>query len=133
MRLNNTRQALLLLLLLPYFCPPSTSSCPQPQISTGFILQPTLSLPSPPFLPICLTLSPRMHIISRPPQGPLGSPVPLPGGLNLIFHDSFCKPVPYMSSLFFFCFFLFFALRCCIICCQVRLPVFVTHICKSFI
>lgn len=32
-----------------------------------------------------------------------------------------------------FCFCLFFALRCCIICCQVRLPVFVTHICKSFI
>lgn len=133
MRLNNTRQAalfLLLLLLFPYFSPPSTSSCPQPQFSAGFILQPTVFLYLfPPFLPICLTLSPRMHVISEPLQDPLGSLFPLPRGFTLFLMTRFASlyPLRFMSSFTVF----IFALLCCIICCQVRLPVFVTHICKS--
>lgn len=71
-RLNNTRQALFfLLLLLSCFSPPSTSSCPQSQFSTGFILRPTLFLylslhfyPSlSPFLLICMSCP-------NPPSGP---------------------------------------------------------------
>ena len=132
MRLNNTRQALLLLfllfLLLSYFSPPSTSSCPQPQFSAGFIPQPTLFLHlSLHFYPSVSPFSPRMHAISRPP-------VLSCSGLH--FHSQgfyllFCKPVPFKVHVLFYCF--YFALRCCIICCQVRLPVFVNTHMQGFI
>ena len=131
MRLNNTRQALFFLLLLSRFSPPSTSSCPQSRFSTGFILRPTLFLYlslhfypslSHPFLLICMSCP-------KPPQGPFGSPFSTSREFYLIFDDSFCKPVPFKVHVLFYCF--CFALLCCFICCQVRLPVFVTHICKS--
>jgi len=134
-RLNNTRQTLPLLLLLS-FSPPSTSSCPQPLFSPGFILQPTLSLslPSPPFPPTCLTF---FSLYARHLPNPLGARSAhhfhFPGGFTFLFVLFFMTPfaslypLRFMSS--FYCF--NFALLCCIICCQVRLPVFVTHICKS--
>lgn len=139
MRLNNIRQALLLflfllslffLLLLPYFSPPSTSSCPQPQFSAGFILQPTLFVYLFLHSPICLTFSSRMHIISQLPRGPLGLSFHSPEVFNLTFDYSFLQACTLYGSLSSFTVFilLFFAV---IICCQVRLPVFVTHICKS--
>lgn len=115
MRPNNTRKALLLFLFFLLHCssPPSTRSCPQPQFSAGFILQPTLflSFSSSLFSSISPT---RMHVLSR-----VSFSTP-PGVLPL-----FCKPVPFKVPVLFYCF--YFALLCCIIRCQVRSPVFVTH------
>jgi len=118
-RPNNTRQALLLLLffflLLHYFSPPSTSSFPQPHFSAGFILQLTLSLSSSPF---SVSYPPLLLVCTSSP----GSPSPLlPGVLPL-----FCRPVPFKVPVLSFTVFIF-ALLCCVICCQVRSPVFVTH------
>lgn len=106
--MNHTRQVLFLLLpRLPCFSPPSTSFCPQPQFSTGFILQPTLFLylslhfyPSvSPVLLICMSCPDA-------PQGLLGTPTSTSQEFYLIFDDSFCKPVPFTVHVLFYSFFL---------------------------
>lgn len=99
MRLNNTRQALLLLVLflLSYFSPPSTSSCPQPQFSTGFIPQPTLFLYLSLHLhPSVSPFSPRMHAISRPPSRPARVFISTPRGFTFFFASLY--PLRFMSS-----------------------------------
>jgi len=154
-RLNNTRQTLpLLLLLLPYFSPPSTSSCPH-SFQLGLYCSPLpLSLSLYLYLSLSLSLSTFSSISSHlsllfssyarhlpVPSGPSRviistSPGVLPFFLFcfvlfvcLFFDESVCKSVPFKVHVLFYCF--NFALLCCIICCQVCLPVFVTHICKS--
>lgn len=115
-RLNNTRQALLLLLLLPYFCPLSTSSCPQPQISTGFILQPTLFLylllhfyPSvSPSLLVCTSSPDLLRVRS-------GLRSHSPGGWTLFSMTHFASLYPtcppcFVLFLFVFCFTLLYHL-----------------------
>lgn len=71
--------------------PPFSLSSPATDLTWVHPAAHTLPLPSPPCVP-----PPRMHAISRPPQGLSRSSFPL-----LIFHNSFCKPLPFTSSCLF--------------------------------
>lgn len=131
-RLNNTRQALLLL-LLPYFCLPALAPVPSHRFQLGLSCSPhSFST----FSSISSHLSHPLSSYARHLPTSSGSARvsgPTPRGVKPYFPWLILQACTQHVLPVLFCFCLFFALRCCIICCQVRLPVFVTHICKSFI
>lgn len=112
---------------------PSTSSCPQPQFFNWvYTAAHTLFLPFPLFLPICTHPFSSYACHAPIPSGPAQVSISTSQEFYHIFDDSFCKPVPFKVQVLLLPFyFAWLALLYCIVCCQVHLPVFVTHMYKS--